>query len=102
MDALPGMLILLAIVLLYFAPAIVGRNKANASAIFWLNFLAGWTFVGWIVALVWALTVEKDQARDPLSAAAELARSPLLCRACGKYSSFDSRFCRGCGQALFG
>ena len=101
MNPLSGMLILLAIGMLYFAPAIVGRNKANSSAIFWLNFLAGWTFVGWIVALVWALTVEKDQAA-PLTSAAEMARAPLLCRACGKYSSFDSRFCRGCGAGLFG
>jgi ABC-type Na+ efflux pump permease subunit len=44
--------------LLYFLPSILGRKKSNAKAIFWLNFLAGWTFVGWIVALVWALTVE--------------------------------------------
>jgi hypothetical protein len=28
----------------------------NREAIFWLNFLVGWTFVAWIVALTWALT----------------------------------------------
>ena len=58
MTALPGMLILLAIVLLYFVPAIVGKDKSNAKAIFALNLLLGWTFVGWVIALVWALTKE--------------------------------------------
>ncbi|MFL6519200.1 MAG: superinfection immunity protein [Chthoniobacterales bacterium] len=45
----------------YFFPSIVGCRKKNASAIFVLNFFLGWTFVGWVVALVWATT--KDEAK---------------------------------------
>lgn len=47
----------------YFLPSWIAhsRNKANIGAIFALNFLAGWTFIGWVVALVWALTVEEKQ-----------------------------------------
>jgi hypothetical protein len=30
------------------------RGKSNAGAIGWLNLLVGWTFIGWIVALVMA------------------------------------------------
>ena len=41
---------------LYFLPTIVGRDKRNAGAIFTLNLLLGWTLVGWVVALVWAMT----------------------------------------------
>ena len=40
---------------LYFLPAIIGRRKRNARALFVLNFFLGWTFLGWIGALVWAL-----------------------------------------------
>jgi hypothetical protein len=43
----------------YFLPSYIGRHKRNARAIFTLNLLAGWTLVGWIVAMVWATTVEK-------------------------------------------
>ena len=39
---------------LYFLPAIIAHNKRNAGAITLLNLLLGWTFVGWVVALVWA------------------------------------------------
>jgi cation transport ATPase len=41
---------------LYFVPSIVGRHKANALAIFVFNFFLGWTFLGWVLALVWACT----------------------------------------------
>ena len=40
---------------LYFLPAIIGRKKRNARALLALNVLAGWTFIGWVGALVWAL-----------------------------------------------
>ena len=48
---------------LYFVPSFiaVNKNKRNRSAIFALNLLLGWTFVGWVVALVWSLI--KDEPR---------------------------------------
>jgi hypothetical protein len=44
--------------LLYFIPAILAlmRGHMSSTAIFALNLLLGWTAIGWIVALVWALT----------------------------------------------
>jgi hypothetical protein len=43
---------------IYFIPTIIalGRGKQNAGAIFALNLLLGWTFVGWVVSFVWSLT----------------------------------------------
>jgi ABC-type transport system involved in cytochrome c biogenesis permease component len=58
-DAVWGGLILLGlIVLVYFIPMYVAyyRGHPNAMAIFALNLLLGWTFIGWVIALVWALT----------------------------------------------
>ncbi len=42
----------------YFLPWMVAalRGKSNAWAIFWLNFLLGWTVLGWIASLVLACT----------------------------------------------
>jgi hypothetical protein len=42
---------------LYFLPTIiaVARRKRNGWAIFALNFLLGWSFIGWVAALVWAV-----------------------------------------------
>lgn len=42
----------------YFLPWIVARGRAhpNSLAIFMLNLFLGWTFLGWVIALVWACT----------------------------------------------
>ncbi len=40
----------------YFLPSIIGWQKHNAAAIIAVNVLLGWTVVGWIVALIWALS----------------------------------------------
>lgn len=47
---------------LYFLPAIIAlsRKKTNRTAIILLNFFLGWTFIGWIAALVWACTTNNE------------------------------------------
>ncbi len=42
---------------LYFLPAIVAfaRSKRDAVSILVLNLFLGWTMIGWVIALVWAL-----------------------------------------------
>ncbi|KKK67034.1 hypothetical protein LCGC14_2958120 [marine sediment metagenome] len=47
-------------IILYFVPWAVAssRGKRNAPAIAVLNLFLGWTFVGWVIALVWACTDE--------------------------------------------
>lgn len=50
------MLTLIALTLLYFLPSIAAYNKPKFLPIFLVNFFLGWTFIGWIVALVWALS----------------------------------------------
>jgi ABC-type sugar transport system permease subunit len=47
--------------LFYFLPFAIAFNKkrANSGAIFALNLFLGWSLVGWVVALVWAMKEEK-------------------------------------------
>ncbi|HAH20158.1 MAG TPA: superinfection immunity protein [Candidatus Omnitrophica bacterium] len=42
---------------LYFFPSVIAglRRNKNTLAIFLLNFLLGWTVIGWVIALVWAV-----------------------------------------------
>lgn len=42
------------LILLYFLPSIVGWRHKNSTSIIILNLFLGWTFIGWVVALVWA------------------------------------------------
>ncbi len=42
---------------IYFLPFLIAliRNHIDSTAIFVLNLFLGWTFFGWVVALVWAV-----------------------------------------------
>jgi len=51
-----SIIIVVILVVIYFLPSLIGRHKANANAIFALNLLLGWTLIGWVVSMVWALT----------------------------------------------
>ena len=41
----------------YFLPSLIAHKneKKNTTAITVLNLFLGWTFIGWIVALIWAV-----------------------------------------------
>jgi len=45
---------------LYFLPTILAfaRNKRDTTAILLLNIFLGWTMIGWVVALVWAMKTD--------------------------------------------
>ena len=67
--------------LLYFLPSIIGRDKRDATGIFLLNLLLGWTGIGWIIALIWAVS------------AAPASRHYV-------YVPVDSRYCCQCGAVV--
>ena len=55
-GAIELLLILLIVVPFYFLPTIIALNRRNLNmkAIIVLNFLSGWTIVGWIITFVWS------------------------------------------------
>ena len=57
-DFLDGLLLLLFLLGMYFFPAIIAklRNHQQRVAILVLNLLLGWTLLGWIAAMIWAVT----------------------------------------------
>lgn len=50
-------IVILMILFIYFIPTFVAysRKHKNALAIFILNLFLGYTFIGWVVALIWAV-----------------------------------------------
>ena len=55
----------LILLFIYFIPTVVAysRNHTNALAIFILNLFLGYTLVGWVIALIWAV-YKKDTVKS--------------------------------------
>lgn len=58
METGMGFIVLAIASFAYFLPWIVAakRGHHNCGAIGVLNLLTGWTFVGWVISIVWAST----------------------------------------------
>ncbi|SAK81457.1 hypothetical protein AWB75_05113 [Caballeronia catudaia] len=54
------------LILFYMWPSVIAqsRNHKSYDAIVALNILLGWTFLGWIGALVWSLTAARTTAAE--------------------------------------
>lgn len=57
-----SLLLVLPLLALYLLPAIIAerRHHRNRKAIAVLNVLLGWTFLGWVIALVWSYTADTE------------------------------------------
>ena len=58
LDAVKGFAIMAVLVAIFFLPALIAgaRSHNNAVQILLLNIFLGWTFLGWVGALIWSTT----------------------------------------------
>lgn len=60
------LIIILAVVLvIYFAPAIAGYGTPRAFPMAVANLLLGWTLIGWVGVLIWALVEQANRKSTP-------------------------------------
>jgi Superinfection immunity protein len=66
MDGFGGLLLILGLFAMYFLPAIVAsrRRHPQENAILLLNLFLGWTFIGWVIALVWSATAIPERKKQ--------------------------------------
>jgi hypothetical protein len=112
-------LVLVVLLIPYFLPTIVAivRKKRNVGAIAILNFFLGWTLIGWIVALVWALTADAPAvavtnitnyppaAPTPPTGPIQGGGTPvgsraMFCQGCGVKLLPEAIFCPSCGRRV--
>lgn len=62
MDLIISLCSILIGLFFYFIPSTVAniRNHSKFTSILILNVFLGWTFLGWVVALVWACTENNE------------------------------------------
>jgi hypothetical protein len=86
---------LLFLTLLYFLPAILGRDKADATPILLVNLFLGWTIVGWFAALIWAISSDR-----PARVVYVPAGAAVYCSRCGSLAAGGAHFCTACGRTV--
>jgi hypothetical protein len=99
-----GVVVWLVIVAVYFLPSIVAKNRLvrNFAQIFILNLFLGWSFVGWVIALIMAFKPvdPRDFSLRPLiEPPIDVSLNPQCAK--GKHSSKPfGKFCTRCGSPL--
>jgi hypothetical protein len=96
-------LIILTCVFIYFLPSVIvsGRNHHNKTSLYLLNLLLGWTFLGWVAALVWAFSAQNvsvNSVNDDVQTANN--ESLKVCKYCAEDIKIDAVLCKHCGSNL--
>jgi Superinfection immunity protein len=55
---------LILLLVMYFVPWVVAgvRGHPQQNSIMVLNLFLGWTFIGWVIALIWAVSAFEKKA----------------------------------------
>jgi hypothetical protein len=52
-----GAILIILGIAVYLLPSFIAWNKKTGSGVVLLNIFLGWTIIGWIVALIWAVSL---------------------------------------------
>ncbi|HEY2920885.1 MAG TPA: superinfection immunity protein [Candidatus Binatia bacterium] len=78
LGMLGGLLLLSLILAFYFLPVIIAAKleTKHEGMIFLINIVFGWTVLGWIAALIWAIVETPEEPNRATAAAARVAPYP--------------------------
>lgn len=107
-ELAPAWLLITLGITIYFAPTAIARSRKhnNLRSIAVVNVFLGWTIVGWVAALSWAVSKDAKQSSTPAAATQPLPdpREPHVpakrfCASCGAGTAPGERFCGACGHS---
>ena len=90
-------IMIIGLIILYLFPIIYGITKKHIKSIALINVLLGWSVLGWIGALIWAInSPNKSEVKE-----VEVKEFKYKCKKCGYVNSIDQEIsyfvCKQCG-----
>lgn len=91
-----GVVFICILLFVYFMPAINAglRRHPSKSAVMALNLFLGWTFLGWVAALVWSYKSAEGAAPAPTK------KTHTRCPDCAELVLREANVCKHCGKQL--
>lgn len=90
--------------IIYFIPALIAvlESRKNTGAIVAINILLGWTFIGWIIAFIWALVKDNETKNPPKQVIVkpEISEEIKQCPFCAETIKKAAMVCRFCNRDL--
>lgn len=88
---------------IYFLPAIVSFNRKhhNLNGIIILNTFLGWTFLGWIGALIWSFSNGKNNNGNLINNySINTQHATKRCPFCAEDIKIEAKKCKLCNEIL--
>ena len=65
-DEISGIVSLIVVIFIYMIPTVVAYDRSHHqfAAILLTNVLLGWTFIGWVIALIWSATAVHKKVQE--------------------------------------
>jgi len=95
--------IFIVLLVLYLIPSYIAwfRNAEHKTAILFINFFLGWTFIIWFVCLVWAfLSPSKNKKSEARQVTIVQNQVSIACGNCSEIIKTGDTFCSKCGEKL--